>query len=829
MKRLVGIFLLNLIATLSFAQTFKGSVMDNTGNPVPYASLYLRESQSGFTTDEHGVFQTKLSVGQYTCEVSSLGFTSQTFSFQMPENDYEKKLVLTERIYSLPEVSVVKGGEDPAYTVMRKAIARAPYYSTQVKSFMAGSYIKGTGKCTAIPALLKVSKDVRKVSKELLGKLFVMEEQQQVAFTAPNTWNNRVIAYRNSFPEEMQIKIGLTSINFYAPEVLDKVSPLNKKAFSYYRFRLDGCFAEGEYLINKIRVIPKREDSRLLEGDLFIVEDLWCVSAADFSVRESGLKGNFKVTCKEVQPSVFLPISTTLSTSVDVMGFKAEASYLAAVHYTEVKTSIKQAVKADEVHKVVTVSSPVFSRRKKYERSSRVARKDNQMDSLAGKRDSLYWASVRSVPLQLEEVQSYRYKDERILRKDSLPTGKKHRKTVAGQVVSTLFWGKTFRTTDKKAWITLPNLTNYIPEYNFVDGFWLGVKLKTGLKLSPSSTLHFTPSFYYTTARKNWLGQGELTLDYALLNQGRLSLSGGVVSADYNGESGESRMVNALSSALLGHNHVKLYENTFFTIDHAIEPFNGLLFTSSLSWQRRKMLNNQLNHSWFKRAAEPNIPRNDAYRLMPDNDILKASFGLEYTPAHYYHLSQGRKVYEDSRYPTFSLQYDRAFPIGGSSYLTSYHLMQFSAKQDIKFGMFNRLLWSVHAGSFGNVKNIQFVDFKHFAATRIFVTERTFDSGFSLLDNYALSTDTRWAQANVSWHTPYLLLKQLPFLAKKPFDEALHLRSIVMYEQRPYTELGYSVGFSNMARVGMFVGFEELKYRSVGISVSLPLSLLEAE
>lgn len=53
----------------------------------------------------------------------------------------------------------------------------------------------------------------------------------------------------------------------------------------------------------------------------------------------------------------------------------------------------------------------------------------------------------------------------------------------------------------------------YIPEYNIVDGFWLGVKLKTGVKLSESSTLRFVPSFYYTTARKlDWTRRTDIGL-----------------------------------------------------------------------------------------------------------------------------------------------------------------------------------------------------------------------------------------------------------------------------------------------------------------------------
>lgn len=42
-----------------------------------------------------------------------------------------------------------------------------------------------------IPAILKLSKEVRKESKEFLGKLFVMEEQRVVTFKAPSTWEIR--------------------------------------------------------------------------------------------------------------------------------------------------------------------------------------------------------------------------------------------------------------------------------------------------------------------------------------------------------------------------------------------------------------------------------------------------------------------------------------------------------------------------------------------------------------------------------------------------------------------------------------------------------------
>ena len=112
MKRSIAFALICSFTISLWAQTFKGRVVDLAGNPIPYAALYLKELKTGFTTDDNGCFQTSLPAGQYTCEGSSLGFAGQTFSFSISAGDVEKNIVLSEQIYSLREVNVVKGAED---------------------------------------------------------------------------------------------------------------------------------------------------------------------------------------------------------------------------------------------------------------------------------------------------------------------------------------------------------------------------------------------------------------------------------------------------------------------------------------------------------------------------------------------------------------------------------------------------------------------------------------------------------------------------------------------------------------------------------------------
>lgn len=849
------------------AQIFSGKVTNEAGETLPYAAIYIRQLNSGFVTDDNGLFHTTLQAGSYTCEVSSLGYTKKVVSVTIPPEGLVKDITLSEQVYQLHEVRITRDNEDPAYSVMRNAIANAPKHRYQVATYTADTYLKGSGKIMDVPGILMVSKEFRDMAGKYMNRTFLLEEQRKVTYTAPNTWDNEVIAYSNSFPENIMISLQTTDINLYAPEIFGKVSPLSAGAFSFYDFKLDGCYSEGDYLINKVRVIPKKNNPQLVSGHLYIVEELWCLSGVDLGITDTGLNANITVTCNEVQPSLFLSTSISLKASMSMLGLKAEAAYLSSIKYQQIEKAglnqlFRQTVaeasqpsaiskltpkqeKTIEKIKELTAKDDLSTReayklsrlmaksiqqsdttRSKYKYERKLRNYQSRTDSMATLRDSLYWTGVRSIPLSEEELASYAYKKE--LTEDSVQ-GKKKR-GFGNELLQILFVGKTYSTRNKKAWITLKDLRSYVPEYNFVDGLWVGATLETGLELGETTSLKFVPQAYYTTARKEWLGNGTLSLDYAPRNLGRFWLTGGITSSDYNTAIGESRLINSYSSLLFGRNDIRLFERKYLTVGNQVEIINSMLFTSVLDWERRSTLDNHVGKSMFGKEAKPNIPGNAGYVPMPENDLLKATVSLSYTPAHYYRMIYGRKIYENSAYPTFSVLYQQAFKHGGEDRLTpSFKRLEFSIEQTIEFGMFNNLYWYVNGGMFWDKKDMQFADFRHFSTTRLPVTERAFTQGFSMLGNYALSTNSRWAQANVMWSTPYLLIKHLPFLQRKHFDEALHLRTLLVKNQDVYSEVGYSIGLLDMGRIGVFVSFDKLEYRSTGVSISLPIMKILGE
>lgn len=863
MKKCFFLYLWILISPLSFSQIFKGIVSNENGETIPYASLYIKEISYGFITDDSGNFHTSIKQGTYTCEISSLGYSREVITIHIPAGGLTKNIVLKERVYELREVSITTDNEDPAYSVMRKAIAHAPKYRNYVQTYTADTYLKGTGKLSRIPALLKLSPEIREESKEWMNRTFLLEEHRRVTYTAPSTWDNEIKAYTNSFPQNIRISLETTDINLYQPKLFGKISPLNPGAFSYYDFKLDGCFNEGDYLVNKIQVIPKKNSPELLSGHIYIIEDLWCVSTTDLHLSDQGITANIQVTCKEVEPSVFLSTSIKLTCIVDFLGVKAEASYLSAIQYIDVvvdeniftapyaKTDVsnnaiikpvlnkeqqKLLDKIEELQskenfttrdaykmsKLISKSiqrGDTAKRKYKYEIKSRVY--NAQTDSLATERDSAYWAGVRTVPLRPEEVESYARKEIMSGKKDS--TGRDSVKSVPREIFRTILYGNVFQSKDKKGWLRFYNLSHYLPEFNFVDGLWIGTKLNTGIDFNENTTLQFIPQVYYAASRKSWMWNGELNLYYAPRRLGKLSVAGGNQTADFNGETGESRLVNSFSSLLFARNDIKLYDRKYVTVKNQVELVNSLKLTTGISWEERRSLENAINRSIFQSIARTNIPNNPHYQFVPSGNLLATEIALEYTPEHYYRMFRGTKYYENSQYPTIEVKYGKAFSYGGSEKLTaSFQRFEFSLKQEVEFGFLNTLNWYINGGLFWDKDNLYFADFKHFSATKLPVTKHTFDRTFSLLDNYKYSTDDRWVQAYVMWRTPYLLIKRLPFLQDKYFDEALHFRTLLVPHRKPYAEVGYSVGFAAVGRVGIFAGFEKWRYKSVGVSITFP-------
>src|SRR6218665_1429299 len=82
------VVLICLMCFTSYAQqqeksTIKGTVVTQSGIPIPYASVLLKGTGYGTTTNEQGVFDFKAPAGSYTLLVSYIGYEKYEIQLQI--------------------------------------------------------------------------------------------------------------------------------------------------------------------------------------------------------------------------------------------------------------------------------------------------------------------------------------------------------------------------------------------------------------------------------------------------------------------------------------------------------------------------------------------------------------------------------------------------------------------------------------------------------------------------------------------------------------------------------------------------------------------------
>ncbi|MBK7712215.1 MAG: hypothetical protein IPJ37_15565 [Bacteroidales bacterium] len=85
-----------------------------------------------------------------------------------------------------------------------------------------------------------------------------------------------------------------------------------------------------------------------------------------------------------------------------------------------------------------------------------------------------------------------------------------------------------------------------------------------------------------------------------------------------------------------------------------------------------------------------------------------------------------------------------------------------------------------------------------------------------------MSTPEAFGEVHIKYTAPYLLLKLLPGLSNTLIRENLSLSYLGSRYHPSYTEAGYSLSeIFFLAEIGVYVGFENLAYRSVGAKLIL--------
>lgn len=801
-----------LLSGFICSQNFTGKITDKNNQPVYGSTVFIKELSQGLACNDEGEFQTTLPAGNYTVEFRCLGYENVTENISISKNnDVIKNIVLTEKTFELSQI-VVTNKEDPAYEIIRQAIKKAPYYRNIIKSYKAEAYIKGNMELTKISKIMDklASTDEGFKMSDIKNKDFIQESFSEIEFTAPDQYIQTVKGFSSTAPDDFNPKdaMQLMQTSLYSPMNGGIVLPLNPKAFSYYKFRYEGFLEEDGQNINKIRVIAKLKDPQLLNGYLYIADDTWDIRYAEIVTNMYGINQEITITYNKVMPGIYLPTAYNNMLLADIFGIGGNFKYSSSVKYTDI-------VRND------SINEDSENKKKKEKKSLEIKFNKNYTmkdDSLATKRDSLYWAEIRNVPLNDKEIASY-------LRKDSI---QHHIDSVRKDYhdskfdFSDILTGGRIGGDSAKFTFEYGGLIKAMPEYNFVDGFLLGQKFKISRHFSNNNRLSLSPKVYYTTARKNIIWGGELTFDYSPNRFGRLTMAGGDISADYNSNDG-SRLDNTISSLVDGKNVSMLFRKKYINAFNTIDLANGLSLTTGFEIAKRSGLHNNTHYNFFnaKSKIKTNIYQSGNF------DLAAYLIGIRYTPRHYYTMDNGKKSYRYAKSPTLYVMYSEGF----SSWLTNnskFRKLRGGITQTIRTDIFTQINYHVQGGTFiGDKDKINFADYNHFNATDLFFVDRPLSQLFMLLGRYEASTNKYWLNAHVDYTSQYILLKRLPFLQGKLFGESVQLKYLYTPTKKNYMEAGYSIHLFKAINAGIFCSFDKFKYDGFGVRLLLNTSIFD--
>jgi hypothetical protein len=848
----------------SQAQGLRGKVFNEEGEPLPYASVYFRNLGDGVPTNQQGEFRYALRPGVYDVLVQFIGYESVLRTVEIADQWVEMDFRLKEQVFALQEVVVQSGQEDPALTVMRKAISKAKFHRLQVQQYSMQVYLKGTGKLTNAPFFLK-----KKLKEEglNLNEAYTSESVSEITFTQPNKLEERVISIRTSGENNQTSPAPYIGTSFYNEKINGAISPLSRQAFAYYRFTLMGSFMEGDVLVNKVRVTPRSKGENVFEGYIYIIEDLWAIHSLDLKTSIMGFRVNVNQIYAPVKEHVWMPTTHTYVFGGKIFGFAGEYTYLASVRDYEVTLNPDLEVEPEIIdEKVQEVPQDVvkFDKREtslreleegdkltrkefrkmvnEYEKESLRKREDadvvretsRKVDSLATKRGESYWENIRPIQLTEEERHGYKRDDSlalveeaKLAKKDTANKDALNRKFDPMK----LLLGGTHHFGGGWAAGSEGNIFNV--GYNTVEGrkfalagFLRHRKVTYSADSANKKTADYLlrPEFRYGFSSQRPYLQADLRRQ--VQEQGKnhvMGLTGGRFIFQFNHENPISEVVNSFYTLFLRQNFIKFYEEDFVKVYHDRRVNDKISFGGSFRWSDRRELFNQSERSWFyeeSRGFTPNRPVNveAGEEAFENQQALVFAASARWRPGVKYGIRNGRRYPIYDRAPEFNFGYTKGIPGITGANGADFDLVELGVAHGFVFGVSGRLDFNVNTGAFLNDRQVHFSDFKHFGGNRTIFSNMGVASNYRFMDYYMYSTRSNFVSSIVHYQFRKFLLTQLPMLRYTGVREALFFNYLKTENSPHYMEVGYSLDqLFRIFRVEFGAGFENGRYSTTGV------------
>ena len=276
--------------------TISGRVTDAvTGEGLPFASIAVKGTASGTTSDVDGKYALRLTQPADSLSVLSLGYKPASFALStQPVQVINAPLMAAAT--RLQEVNVYAKGGDPAYRIIREVVRRRDQFNpAQLSAYQYDSYTKIEGYINNFSRVRKKNKRPGPINR-LIGKLPAITDtdgQPAVPVFISETFSNFYARTNPNRIKEQVQKSHVTGVgvsdggliaqltgatfqqyNFYrnALNILQKdiPSPIGTNWETIYTFRLKDTVSLFNGVCYEIEFAPKRASDLAFTGTVWV-------------------------------------------------------------------------------------------------------------------------------------------------------------------------------------------------------------------------------------------------------------------------------------------------------------------------------------------------------------------------------------------------------------------------------------------------------------------------------------------------------------------------------------------------------------------------------
>ena len=771
-------FICIMMSLIPASAQIKGKITDAQGLPLPYAVIYIDGTSYGTLSNVDGAYELEIQTnGIYIMNFQYVGYQDVQMPASYTGKPLEINVTMRDDHFLLNEV-VIKAGEDPAYPIIREAIKHRKANKNLVRSLEADLYVKGLVKLTEVPEKF-LGEELGNLNGILdslrQGILYLSESRSKFYFEQPDKIKEVMISTIKSGDNSLFTanQFSWASFDLY-DEYLQFgrtiVSPIADNAFSYYTYRLEQTYEDKDnFVIHKIRMIPKSKNTPALNGYIFITDGYWTIHSTDLRIYGVALKNTYLDTIDVRQ--IFIPVdnretwrlfSQTFRFKAGLLGFRVggDFTYIFS-NYTLNKDN-----------------SAIFENRETF-----------RVEKDALKRDTAYWNRERPIPLTQEEEKDYIKKDSLLAIwssrtfLDSMDRENNKLKPI------NLLLGYTWANSFKKRKITVPSPLSTI-KFNAVEGFAISLNPYWTIQDSLMRKFKIQPSLDYGFADKRF--KPRLLLDYTFDNYslGNIQLSGGIKIRQFDTQNPINEISNTWYSLWAKRNRIRLYQDNYVALNYFQELFNGLYMGFSSTYTQRSGVQVNSQYSFRKKDLkyDENIPNyHIAPELYEDNAYILNKIRLTIRPGQKYSSYPNFKIRHNTDWPTITTEYEAGIPVTNEK--PFFHKLTVRIRdQYVSMKQLGYFRYNVEGGVFIGGKPGYFADFLHPVANRITIPIDPDLSSFNLLPFYQYSTDKYYLQLNFRHHFNGYVFDRIPLINRTPLRLTFGASMLYVPEKGYYLE-----------------------------------------